>query len=126
MLPLLGAGKANKALEPRVWRQALKDLVALASPAALDLLRGERTRQFPTQRETEEFRIWLEEAVEQAETKAQRVRSWRHDGSLRKGECRPALFRWNVSPVFNLFARRWIAAVPNTTANHQLSKGFRW
>lgn len=56
--------------EPRIWREALNGLVSLASPAALDVLCEARTRRFLTQRETEEFRRWVDEAISQAETEA--------------------------------------------------------
>jgi hypothetical protein len=57
-----------------VWKQALDGLVALASSAALEVLRDARTtRQFPTQREAEEFRRWLDEAIEQLEAEIHRV-----------------------------------------------------
>lgn len=69
VIPFLGEALSDT--EPRIWRQALNGLVALASPAALDFLRAARTRQFRTQRETEEFRRWLEEAIEQAEAATQ-------------------------------------------------------
>lgn len=71
VIPFLGEALFDA--ESRVWRQALDGLVALASPAALDVLRAGRSRQFPKQRDTEEFSRWLEEAVEQAETETQRV-----------------------------------------------------
>jgi hypothetical protein len=71
VIPFLGEALSDT--EPRIWRQALNGLVALASPAALDVLRAARTRQFPTQCETEEFRRWLEEAIEEAETETQRA-----------------------------------------------------
>ncbi len=57
--------------ESRIWRQALNGLVALTSPAALEALRAARSREFPGQRDTQEFRRWLEEAIEQAETGAE-------------------------------------------------------
>ncbi|MEN9675068.1 MAG: hypothetical protein RIS76_964 [Verrucomicrobiota bacterium] len=59
--------------EPRIWRQALNGLVSLASPAALAVLCEARTRQLFTQRETEEFRRWVEEAISQAETEIRRA-----------------------------------------------------
>ena len=68
VVPLLG--EALRDTQPRIWRQALNGLVALASPEALDILRAARTQQFPTARETEEFRHWLNEAIEQAATEA--------------------------------------------------------
>jgi hypothetical protein len=58
---------------PDVWKEALDGLVALASLPALDALRSARTRQFPRQRDSEEFRRWLEEAIEQAEAEYQRT-----------------------------------------------------
>jgi hypothetical protein len=64
VIPFLGEALSDP--EPRIWRQALNGLVALASPAALEVLRAARTRQLPTQHGTEEFRRWLEEAIEQA------------------------------------------------------------
>jgi len=70
-IPFLG--KALLDAEPPIWRQALNGLVALASPEALDALRAERTRQFPRQRETEKFRCWLEEAIQQAEREIQKT-----------------------------------------------------
>jgi HEAT repeat protein len=56
-----------------VWKQALDGLVTLASSAALEVLRDARTRQFTTDREMEEFRHWLDEAIEQAESEIQRI-----------------------------------------------------
>jgi hypothetical protein len=47
--------------EPRVWQQAIDGLVALASPAALEVLRKARVVA------TGEFRSWLDEAIEQVE-----------------------------------------------------------
>ena len=70
-IPFLG--KALLDAEPPIWRQALNGLVALASPEALDALRAARTRQFPRQRETEKFRRWLEEAIQQAEREIQKT-----------------------------------------------------
>lgn len=66
VIPFLGEALSDA--EPRIWRQALDGLVTLASPAALEVLRAARIRQLPTRRATEEFRRWLEEAIEQAET----------------------------------------------------------
>jgi len=71
VIPFLA--EALQDTEPRIWRQALNGLVTLVSPAALEVLRAARARQLPTQRETEEFRRCLEEAIEQAETETQRV-----------------------------------------------------
>jgi HEAT repeat protein len=65
VIPFLG--EALRDPEPAVWRQALDGLVTLASPAALEVLRSARTRQFPNSRDTDEFRRWLEEAIAQAE-----------------------------------------------------------
>jgi hypothetical protein len=60
-IPFLGEALHDR--DAAVWKQALDGLVTLASPVALDVLRAARTRQFPTQRETEEFRRWLDEAL---------------------------------------------------------------
>lgn len=54
--------------EPQVWKEAMDGLVALASPSSVEALRAARTRGFSQTREAEEFRLWLEEAIEQAET----------------------------------------------------------
>jgi predicted DNA-binding transcriptional regulator AlpA len=48
-------------------------LVTLVSPAALDVLRKARARQFPKRRDTEEFLRWLEEAIDQAEAEVKKV-----------------------------------------------------
>ena len=48
------------------WRPALDFFVAQASPQALGALEHARTRGFDSQRETDEFRAWLEEAITQA------------------------------------------------------------
>ena len=58
---------------PAVWKQALDGFVALASDAALEVLRGARNRKFPTERETEEFRRWVDEAIEQVESQIHRL-----------------------------------------------------
>ena len=71
VVPLLAEALLDS--EPRVWREALDGLVTLASPASLEVLRAARTRHFTKQHDAEEFRRWLEEAIEQAETEAQRV-----------------------------------------------------
>jgi HEAT repeat protein len=71
VIPLLAEALLDS--EPRVWREALDGLVALASPASLAALRAARTRHFTKQHDAEEFRRWLEEAIEQAEMEAQRV-----------------------------------------------------
>jgi hypothetical protein len=69
VIPFLGEVLSDN--EALVWRQALDGLVSLATPAALDVLRAARARQFATQREAEEFRRWLEEAIEHAGTEGQ-------------------------------------------------------
>lgn len=71
VIPFLG--EALRDSEPRVWRQALNGLVALASSAALDVLQAARIQEFPKRRDNENFHRWLEEAIEQAETEARRV-----------------------------------------------------
>ena len=71
VIPFLGDALSDS--EPRVWRQALDGLVALASPDALDVLRRARNRKFCSQREAEEFHQWLEDAIEQAEQQARKL-----------------------------------------------------
>jgi hypothetical protein len=71
VIPFLGEALWDP--EPRVWRQALDGLVTLASPAAIEVLRAARTRQFSQPSEAAEFRGWLEEAIEQAELAANQL-----------------------------------------------------
>jgi hypothetical protein len=54
------------------WKAALDFFVAQASPQAVAALERARTRQFDSDRETDEFRAWLEEAITQAQ-EAQRA-----------------------------------------------------
>jgi hypothetical protein len=54
------------------WKAALDFLVAQASSEALSALERARTRRFDNQRETHEFRAWLDEAISQAQA-AQRT-----------------------------------------------------
>jgi HEAT repeat protein len=63
-IPFLG--EVLRDPDPQVWKEALDGLVALASPAAIEALRAARGRTFPSKRQIEEFRGWLEEALEQA------------------------------------------------------------
>ena len=59
VIPFLG--EALRSPEPLIWKQALDGLVALASPAALEVLRSAR------QSAAGEFCAWLDEAIEQAQ-----------------------------------------------------------
>lgn len=52
---------------PDIWKKALDGLVTLASPQAIDALRSARTRQFKCEQDAEEYRTWIDEAIEQAE-----------------------------------------------------------
>ena len=63
VIPFLG--EALREGEKAVWRQAMDGLVALACPEALKVLCSAKTRVFPRKHDTEEFRAWLEEAIEQ-------------------------------------------------------------
>ena len=47
------------------WKAGLDFFVAQASPEALNALERARTRRFDSQRGTDEFRAWLEEAIAQ-------------------------------------------------------------
>jgi hypothetical protein len=65
VIPLLAEALLD--CEPQVWKESLDGLVTLASPASIDAMRSARTRQFTKPQEAEEFRLWLEEAIQQAE-----------------------------------------------------------
>jgi len=60
--------------EPDIWKEALSGLVTLASPQAIDALRSARSRQFPRERDTDEYRSWIDEAIEQAEAELQKLK----------------------------------------------------
>ena len=49
------------------WKTALDFLVAQASPEALSALEHAYTRKFESERETEDFRAWLDEAISQTQ-----------------------------------------------------------
>jgi hypothetical protein len=51
--------------DPKVWKCALDGLVTLASPAALQILQTASAQMLPNERQTEEFRKWLSEAITQ-------------------------------------------------------------
>jgi hypothetical protein len=53
--------------ESAIWKEAMDGLVILASRDALDALVSARSRRFPTQKETNEFQGWIEEAIEQTQ-----------------------------------------------------------
>ncbi len=76
-IPLLGEALFD--LQKLIWQEALDGLVALASPTAVDALRAARTRQFTTEHDTEMFRLWLAEAIEQSEEAVLHSRSLRED-----------------------------------------------
>ena len=50
-----------------VWKEAMDGLVALHSPDSVAALRSAKLRKFSRQKDTLQFRKWLEEAIEQAE-----------------------------------------------------------
>jgi hypothetical protein len=52
------------------WKIALDFLASQRSSSAISALERARTRTFDTQRETDEFREWLEEGIEQATSPA--------------------------------------------------------
>jgi hypothetical protein len=60
-------GEALADSDPKVWRNALDGLVALASPAALQILQAALSRELPSEKQTEEFRQWVSEAITQAQ-----------------------------------------------------------
>ncbi len=53
--------------EPDIWKEALNGLVTLASPEAIEALRSARKRQFKHDKDAQEFREWLDEAIGQSE-----------------------------------------------------------
>jgi hypothetical protein len=59
-------------VEPDVWKEALDGLATLATPQAIEILRSARKRQFSRDRDTEEFRACIDEAIEQAEAEMQK------------------------------------------------------
>ena len=62
-IPFLG--KALSDSSPEVWKNALDGLVALGSPSALPILKAALTRAFATKKETDAFRKWVNEAIDQ-------------------------------------------------------------
>jgi hypothetical protein len=50
---------------PKVWKNALDGLVTLATPETLQPLKASLTRQFATKSEADDFRKWVEEAIQQ-------------------------------------------------------------
>lgn len=62
IIPFLGDALQDSA--PEVWKEALNGLVALASPAALGVLREARSRRS----DSNEFRRWVDEAIDQVES----------------------------------------------------------
>jgi hypothetical protein len=58
--------------EPDVWKEALDGLVTLASTQAVEALRSAKQRQFKHDKDAQEFREWIDEAIEQAVTAMQR------------------------------------------------------
>jgi HEAT repeat protein len=63
-------------LDQKVWKSALDGLVTIASSAALQILQTASNKEFPNERQTEEFRKWLNEAITQIqEVKAQQPKN---------------------------------------------------
>jgi HEAT repeat protein len=58
-IPFLG--DALRSAETSTWKQAMDGLVALASPAAMDVLQSARNSG------TDKFQSWLEEAIKQSQ-----------------------------------------------------------
>ncbi len=65
VIPFLGEALGSP--EPAIWQEALDGLVTLASPVALEVLRSAWARPFSCQRDADQFRGWLGEAITQAE-----------------------------------------------------------
>jgi hypothetical protein len=53
---------------PDVWKEAMDGLISLASPQSLESLQSANNRQFTNQQDTNMFREWLEEAIQQVHT----------------------------------------------------------
>ena len=51
--------------DAKVWRSALDGLVALASPATLEVLKTALSRQLPSKKQTDQFHEWVKEAITQ-------------------------------------------------------------
>jgi hypothetical protein len=64
-IPFLGI--AMRDAEPKVWKEALDGLVTLASQPAIDVLRSERNQQ-----KEDKILQWIDEAIEQIETRIQK------------------------------------------------------
>lgn len=62
-IPFLG--EALQDSEPAVWKEAIDGLVTLASPAALKELHAAKGRHFASKSDAEEFRGWIDEAIQQ-------------------------------------------------------------
>jgi len=60
------------------WRIALDYLVAQGTPEALAVLERGRERTFDARREADEFRVWLDEAIEQAKQGSREWADGRH------------------------------------------------
>lgn len=61
-------GEALQDHSAAVWQQAIDGLVTLASSAALTQLQTARTRRFVLEADAEDFRSWIDEAIEQIES----------------------------------------------------------
>jgi hypothetical protein len=66
-IPLLAEALFDS--EPQIWKEAMEGLVAFASAESLQALRLARTRLFTNHGEGKRFSEWLEDAIEQAESK---------------------------------------------------------
>ena len=60
-------GQALRDPSPEVWKNALDGLVTLATSGALETLKAGLARQFANKKEADNFRKWVEEAIEQVE-----------------------------------------------------------
>jgi hypothetical protein len=58
-------GEALRDPEPAIWKEALDGLVALRSAAALSELEAAKTSKVCTAGDADEFRSWLDEAIDQ-------------------------------------------------------------
>ncbi len=58
-------GEALRDVSSEVWKSALDGLVTLATSGALETLKSALTRSFANKKEADNFRKWVEEAIEQ-------------------------------------------------------------
>jgi HEAT repeats len=69
-IPFLGEALLDP--DASVWKQAVDGLVTLASTESANKLRSVGNREFSRQADAAEFRVWIDEAIEQIENQSTR------------------------------------------------------